>query len=203
MKTERIFREILIGVLEGKERFFQKEISQKCEISIGLVNKTIKKLELAGSLQIFKRGFSIIDPNKILLYWATRRNIQKEASGYYVKTSIEQIEKTLPSPVIFTAFSGWKLLKKRTPADYREIYVYVYENERKMIEEWLKEKKPAKGPPNLFIIFTKDKHLVKNSKNNIAPLPQIFVDIYSISSMMGKYFLNDILEEYPQLRFGV
>ncbi|MEM2927996.1 MAG: hypothetical protein QW303_02125 [Nitrososphaerota archaeon] len=203
-KEEKILREILIGIKEGKETFFQKEISEKCNVSIGLVNKVIKKLELQNSLQRKNKGFSIIDPSKILLYWAIKRQIKKEINEkYYIKSTIETIEKTLPACAIFTAFSAWKLLTGRVPADYREVYIYVPKKEEKMIKLWLKENKIFKGPENLFIIYINDDHLIKNSKKNIAPLPQIFVDLYSIGGISSKYFLKDILETNPEFKFEV
>jgi len=196
-KEEKILREILIGTMEKRERFYQKEISKICKVSIGLVNKVINKLEGQGSLQRKTKGFSVIDPNKILMYWSTKRNLNGEVSEkYYIKKSVTEIEKTLPNCVIFTTYSGWKLLTERTPADYREIYVYVPIEKKELMRVWLKENKPSKGPENLFIIYTDDEHLIKNSKKNIAPIPQIFVDIYSLAGISSKYFLKDMMEVY-------
>lgn len=191
----------MTSVLSEKARFQQKALSKKCKVSIGLVNKTIANLERAGAVQRAGRGFSVIDPNKILLEWATSRNLQKEAKGFCIRKTTGDIEKTMPACAIFTAFSGWRLLTKRTPADYREVYIYVPEKDRWMVEQWLKDNKPVKGLKNLFIIYTNDAHLLKQSKKNIAPAPQIFVDIYSIASLSSKYFLRDILEKYPELGF--
>jgi len=196
-KEEKIFREILIGMLGKREKFYQKEISEICKVSIGLVNKVVSKLEEQGSIQRKIKGFSVIDPNKILMYWATKRNLNKDLSEkYYIKKSVTDIEKTLPNCVIFTAYSGWRLLTGRTPADYREIYVYVPVEKKELMRLWLKENKPSKGLENLFIIYTDDEHLIKNSKKNIAPVPQIFVDIYSLAGISNKYFLKDMMEVY-------
>jgi hypothetical protein len=197
-KEEKILREILMGTMEKRERFYQKEISKTCKVSIGLVNKVINKLEGQGSLQRKTKGFSVIDPNKILMYWSTKRNLNGEVSEkHYIKKSVTEIEKTLPNCVIFTAYSGWKLLTERTPADYREIYVYVPIEKKELMQVWLKENKPSKGPENLFVIYTDDEHLIKNSRKNIAPVPQIFVDVYSLTGISGKYFLKDMMEVYP------
>ena len=43
-RYEKIYREILIKMLEKKEKFTQLELSKKCNLSLGLVNKTIKNL---------------------------------------------------------------------------------------------------------------------------------------------------------------
>lgn len=202
MKIERIYREILIGVIERKEKFYQNGLSKECEVSIGLVNKTIKSLEKIGAIQRLTRGFTIIDPSKIILQWAAKRKIREEIDeSYLIKKPVTEIEKTLPGCVIFTAYSGWRLLTDRVPADYREVIVYVPKKEKEMISLWLKSNKPSKGPKNLSIIYTSDNHLIEKSEDNIAPVPQIFVDLYSLASPSSKYFLKDILELHPYFKF--
>ena len=204
LKEERIYREILIGVQRKKGLFYQNRVSKECGVSIGLVNKTIKKLERQSSIQKKVKGFSVIDPSKVLLYWATRRNIQKDVSTKFcIKKDISSIEKTLPSCVIFTGYSGWRLSTGRTPVDYREVYVYMKKKDEDKIDLWLNENKPSKGLENLFIMCIDDLHLINNSEKNIAPIPQIFVDLYSMGGLSSKYFLNDILDVHPEFKFEV
>lgn len=196
-QLEKIYREILIGVLEKRKKFTQKEISKNCGVSIGLVNKTTKKLSEAGAIDIHRRFFRVIDPSKILFDWAVKRNIKNDISEKYcINKPVTDIEKSLP--FIFTAYSAWRLLTKSVPFDYREIYIYVPEEKKNLFELWLKDKPIVKKPENLFIIYTNDKHLIRNSKKNIAPIPQLFVDIYSLGGLPGKYFIKDILGKYPE-----
>ena len=77
-KYERIYREILNGILNKKEKFSQLELSKKCYVSIGLVNKTLKKLKEIGAVEIFPMQFRILDTSKIIFDWATKRNLNKE-----------------------------------------------------------------------------------------------------------------------------
>lgn len=106
-----------------------------------------------------------------------------------------EIEKSLP--FILTGYSAWHLLSKSAPFDYNSIYVYVPKNQQKLFDIWLKDKPTAASKENLFIIPTGDRHLIENSKRKIAPLPQIFVDIYSLADIQSKYFIKDILDKYP------
>jgi hypothetical protein len=61
----------------------------------------------------------------------------------------------------------------------------------------------GKGKENLFIIFTDDSHLIKNSEKKIAPIAQIFVDLYGLSDMESKYFIKDILNKYPIFKMEI
>jgi len=201
-KYERIYREILNGILNKKEKFSQLELSKKCYVSIGLVNKTLKKLKEIGAVEIFPMQFRILDTSKIIFDWATKRNLNKEVSEkYFIDMKTAEIEKSLP--FILTAYSAWRLLTKSIPFEYSKVYVYVPETQRDIFKMWLKDNPVKKGRENLFVIFTEDKHLIENSKKKIAPLPQIFVDIYSLPEFESKYFIKDILEKYPQFKIEI
>ena len=196
MKNEKIYREILTGILEKKEKFTQLELSRKCNVSLGLVNKIIKRLAEIGAVDIQRRQFRIIDSSKILFDWASKRRIKREISeSYCIDMDISEIEKSFP--FIFTAYSGWRLLTGSLPFDYDEVYVYVPAEEKKLFKIWLQDKPIKKGRENLFVIFTDDEHLIRNSRKKIAPIPQIFVDIYNLSSIASKYFVKEMLEKYP------
>jgi len=200
-KYERIYREILIGILNKKERFSQLELSKKCYVSIGLVNKALKKLREMGAVEIFPMQFRVLDVSRIIFDWAAKRNINKEISEKYsLNMDIKEIEKSLP--FILTAYSGWRLLNKNAPFEYQKIYVYVPEEQKDLFKIWLKDKPLTKRKENVFVIFTSDKHLIENSYKKIAPVPQIFVDLYSISEFESKYFIKDILEKYPLFKIG-
>ena len=201
-RSEKIYREILIGVLNKKERFTQLELSKRCSVSLSLVNKVLKNLSEIGAVDILHMQFRIIDSSKILFYWATKRNIQKDISKKYcINMSTAEIEKSLP--FILTGYSAWRLLSKSVPFDYNKVYVYMHKNQQRLLDIWIKDKPVTTGRENLFIIITDDKHLIENSKRKIAPLPQIFVDIYSLSDIQSKYFINDILNKYPLFKIEV
>ena len=195
MKYERIYREILIGVLERKEKFTQLELHRKCSVSLGFANKIIKGLADIGAVDIQRRQFRIIDSSKILFDWASKRRIKREISeSYCIDMNIMDIEKSFP--FIFTAYSAWRLLTRSLPFDYDEIYAYVPIDEKNLFKTWLEDKPIKKGKENLFVIFTDDNHLIKNCRKKTAPVPQIFVDIYNLRSVASKYFVKDILEKY-------
>ena len=183
-------------ILEKNEGFTQLELSKKCHVSLGFVNKVIKKLAEIGAVDIQRRQFRIIDSSKILFDWASKRRIKKDLSeSYCIDMNIDDIEKSLP--FIFTAYSAWRLLMNSLPFDYDEIYIYVPIEEKKLFRMWINDKPIKKGKENLFVIFTDDEHLIKNSKKKIVPLPQIFVDIYNLRGIASKYFIKEMLDKYP------
>lgn len=193
---EKVYREILIKILKKKESFTQLGLSKECEVSLGFVNKIIKRLKEIGAVDIQRRQFRIVDSSKIIFDWASKRRIKKDVSEkYFVDMNINEIEKSLP--FIFTGYSAWRLLTNSMPFDYDEVYIYVPIEEKEFFKIWLKDKPIKKGKENLFVIFTDDKHLIKNSEKKIAPLPQIFVDIYSIGKLASKYFIKEILDKHP------
>ena len=112
-----------------------------------------------------------------------------------------ELEKSLP--FIFTGFSAWHLLRKKVPFDYNKVYIYIPKSEKNVFDIWLKDKPIINGRENLFVMFTDDIHLIENSKKKIAPIPQIFVDIYSLAGFENKYFINDILEAYPIFKIEI
>ena len=201
-KHERIYREILIGVLNKTERFTQLGLSKKCYLSISLVNKVLKNLVEIGAVEIFPMQFRVLDPSKIIFYWAAKRNIHKDITQkYYLDMKIIEIEKSLP--FILTAFSAWRFLRKSVPFEYNQIYIYVPESEKKLFDLWLRDKPVKKGHENLFVMFTDDRHLIEVSKKKVVPIPQVFVDIYSLAGFENKYFINDILENYPIFKISL
>ena len=134
-KKELVYREILYEVIEKKTRTMtQAELSRKLKISLSTVNNAIKPLVKMNALYIEKRCFKIIDPKKILYYWASVRNIEKDIIyKTRAEKQVKQIESEMPSHIIFTAYSGYKFKFKDVPADYSEVYVYADEETKKEI----------------------------------------------------------------------
>ncbi|MBO3769904.1 MAG: replication/maintenance protein RepL, partial [Candidatus Brockarchaeota archaeon] len=79
MKKERVYREILYGVLERKNQFFkQLELKEACKLSLSTVNYALKPLEQMNAIEKKRFGFSVLDPKKILLYWASIRRLERD-----------------------------------------------------------------------------------------------------------------------------
>ena len=125
-KIELVYRKILEEALEKKNRSFtQSELSSSLNISLSTVNLAINHLEKMGAVKIKVRSLEIISPKKILLYWASVRNVEKDII-YKTRSefSVPEIEKNMPNNIIYAAYSAYKLKFKDMPADYSEVYIY-------------------------------------------------------------------------------
>jgi hypothetical protein len=186
-KNEWIYREMLFRAIEKGDNFFtQKALSQSCGVSIGNVNKSLSALDKMNAIEKKPRGFSVINWKKILLYWASCRNLEKDiVYQTRVDENVIGIEKSLPQ-VLFTAYSGYKFAFGRVPADYSEVVVYGDGTE---IKERFEKKAGQKheGRYNL-IVLKSDPHLERFKK---APLAQIYVDLWN----MGTWYAEDFIKE--------
>ncbi len=188
MKKERIYREILYRVLEKNERKIkQLELSKICEVSLSSVNYALKPLERMNAIEKKRFGFLILDPKKILFFWASIRNLDREiVYKTYLDKGVEKIESELPANVVFTAYSAFKFKFNKIPAEYSEVLVY---GKKEDFEDRF-GKENLKFKPNL-IVLDLDKHL---ATFKIAPLAQIFVDLWNLRSWYAKEFLKKLEE---------
>lgn len=185
LQKEIIYREILYQVLEKKIfTFTQLALSKQFKHSLSTVHGALKPLQQMGAVQIKLRSFEVIDPLKILYYWASLKNLQKEIV-YRTRISlpVKEIEKSIPDNTIYGAFSSYKLKFKDVPADYSEVYVYGNAEE-------IKKRFPQSNemmPSNLFVL-EKDKFMGEYGKT--TTLAQTFVDLWNIKEWYARDFLD-------------
>lgn len=181
-KGDRVLRQILYAAYERGESFMsQKALARVCELSIGMVNLVIAKLERLGTIEKKPLGFKIMDPKKILIYWASKRDLAKDVVyGTFRPLSVTEIEAQMPPGAIFTGYSGYRLKFGAEPTDYEEVYVYADPREvrrRFSAQEGYKK--------NLFVL-SPDPHLERVSEAGIAPLAQIYVDLWQLGSAANR-----------------
>lgn len=188
MRKERIYREVLYGVFEGKARFFkQLELSRVCKLSLSTVNYALKPLEQMNAIEKKRLGFSVLDPKKVLLYWASIRRLEKDiVYQTYLDEPVEKVESSVPANSVFTAYSAFKFKFERVPSDYGEVVVYGLR--RDFERRFGKENSLMK--PNLLVLNL-DEHL---AKFKIAPIAQIFVDLWNLRSWYARDFLKETEE---------
>lgn len=182
-KGDRVFREILYKVYEQGERFMsQKALARACELSLGMVNFLIAKLERFGAIEKKPLGFRVIDPKKILLYWAGKRDLAKDiVYNTYSPLSAADIETQMPPGAILTTCSGYRLRFGEVPVDYDEVYVYADSREVKR-----KFPKRVTYRKNIFVLRS-DPHLERRSEEGIAPLAQLYVDLWQLGAPANKF----------------
>src|SRR3989344_1686160 len=178
-KLELVYREILSGVIGKRRSFTQAGLSRSLGISLSTVNHAISPLKKMGAVRIKKRSFEVVDAKKILLYWASIRDIEKDiVYRTRAEGSAAEIEKNMPSDVVFGAFSSYKFMLKKMPADYSEVYVYSNN-----IAELKKRFPESKNTPSLFVL--------KKEVEEMS-LPHLFVDLWNMKEWYAKDFLREL-----------
>ena len=77
-KFERIYRELLLCSLRDVSLVRQENVASECAVSLGLVNKTVRKLEVAMAVEATRRGVRVLSPARLLNLWATERDLGKD-----------------------------------------------------------------------------------------------------------------------------
>lgn len=182
-KIERVYREILFKAFEeGKRELTQKSLSESCRISIGNVHYSLEPLENMNTIEKKAKKFLILDPKKILIYWASIRNPTKDVLyKTHSDKSLRTIENEMP-PCLFTAYSGYKFRWGEPPADYSEVYVYAD------AEEIQDRFPPQEGRNNVFALKW-DEHLRKFEE---TPLAQIYVDLWNLPTWYAQEFIKSL-----------
>lgn len=192
-KKEIIWRYLLTTAMDKKQLIFtQKDVAKTFNISTSTVFNALKVPRKLGAIEVTGRFFRLIDKEKLLILWATMRNIQKDIYySTYVSDTPEKIEGLMPADCIFGAFSAYRLKYQDAPADYDQIYVYSNN-----LQEIKKRFPPAKTPfpgrklaKNLFIMKP-DSYL--NAFGSVTPDTQTFVDLWNIPKWYSKDYLDSL-----------
>lgn len=182
-KEERVLRQILYQYYELDTRFTnQKALAEICGISLGTVHPIVDRLTKLGAIEKKPLGFRITDPVRVLLYWANVRNLHGDISGK-IETSLStsRVEAELPSSSVMTAYSALKRKIGDIAREYKEVYTY---GSITKIKQTLKE---FPGHTTLVIVLKPDDHLLKISQDGVAPLGQIYVDLWQLGNPAKPY----------------
>ncbi len=187
-RTEEVFREILYQSFEKKNKVLtQMQLSKELRMSLSNVNLALKQLEKMGAVNIKQRNFHVINAKKILYYWASARNVEKDIIyKTRIELSVHEIENKMPADIVFGAYSSCRFKFKESAADYSE--VYVYSDDLTEIKRRFPENNKL---PNLFVL--KSDSNIRNY-GNTTTIANTFVDLWNLKEWYAKEFIK-ILEE--------
>lgn len=192
IKKEIIWRELLFQVRENKKnKFTQKEIAEKFNVSLSTVFNSLKTLRKSKIIRVTGRFFVLEDYRKLVYLWASERNLDKDIyyRGYSLK-SASFLEGVVPPEATFALYSGFKQVYKQAPADYDHLYFYLDPSLLDKAVERL-DLRMEKNKENVFILKADDWFL-----EYPQPLPeQIFVDIWNAPEWYSKDFLKYLEEK--------
>jgi hypothetical protein len=180
-KIEIVYREMLYTAIEKKnKRLTQAYLAKALDISLSTVNLALKPLIRMNAVRTRPMMMEIIDIKKILLYWASKRNLGQDiVYSTRISKPVKEIEKEMPDDVVFTAYSAYKFKFKEVPADYSEVYVYGTEDIKRRFKE-------DKVNPNLFVL--KKDNAERYGKT--ATTANLFVDLWNLR----EWYANDFLK---------
>jgi hypothetical protein len=198
-KFERVYRELLLCSLREVRLVRQEDLASVCGVSLGLVSKTVRKLEAALAVEATRRGVRVLSPARLLNLWAAERDVGGDVWRSFRLDPVSEVEGRLPRDVLVTGFSGWVGVSGRRPAEYDRLYFYVRDMESYELWFGFRKGRVRRVNPNVFVLRVDDEHLFRSSEKGFACVPQIYVDIYSVDGPEASPFLRDIAFVHPSL----
>lgn len=186
-KIETIWHYLLNTALEKKQyKHTQKDLAQLFKYSISTVNHALTAPASIGAVRKESKFFVLENFQKLLYYWASVRNLQKDIIYQtYYQGNVLSIEGLLPPESIYACYSAAKKILKEPPADYSKVYFYLAE---KRINSLVKRfPKIQAGEANIFVL--KEPPTMKNY-GQITTLPQTFVDIWNLKDWYAQDFFQ-------------
>lgn len=187
-KIELIWREILETGVKNPN-FEQKRLALKLGFSTSTAFAALKPLREIGAVEVSGRGFKLVNFAKVLMFWATHRQLARDIIYQTrVDLSVMEIEGLVDNQSIFGAYSAGRILLGEAPTEYDKVYLYALS-----FLELEKRFPKIKGNPNLFVLKA-DPFLERFG--NVAPVSQIFVDLWNLPDWFSADFLNALKEKF-------
>ena len=185
-KIEYIWRELLDRVIEERNPGFTiTELAKKYSLSTSVVNHALIPLRNLNIVKINKTSSKVVDWERLLFFWATRRSLKKDIIySTFSPLPVYDREGLMPPEVIPTGYTAFRYLLNKMPADYDHLYFYSNK-----IEKIIKRFPKSKRPPNIFILKP-DPYLLESKKLRFA---QLFVDLWNQPEWYAREFQLETL----------
>ena len=180
-KIEYIWRDLLDRVIEqGNPEFTLTELAGKYSLSTSVVNHALIPLRQLKIVKIFKTRSKVVDGERLLFYWATRRNLAKEII-YSTDSDLPAVEREglMPAGVIPAAYTAFRYQLGQPPADYD--HIYFYSDQPELVAKRFPE---SQRPANTFILKP-DPFLLQAKRVGLA---QLFADLWNLPEWYSKDF---------------
>jgi hypothetical protein len=185
-KTTRLLRILLI---RPESVWTQISLSNESNVSIGLINRVIKKLYELEYIDLDQnKKISLKNPTKLLDLWRENYSyLNNEVQGFYSPLSWKEYEERLVEYMskrnidryAFTLFSGAELISPFVKT--RQIFFYFSGNREHLTKET--ELKPVTSGANIIILKPYDEGIYygiqKVQKRNVVSNIQLYLDLYN------------------------
>ncbi len=187
LKIEYVWRELLYQAIEKNNPTFSISLlAKKFSLSTSVVSHALFPLKELKIVNVRKIGSEVRDVERLLTFWATRRNLKKDLIYQsFSPLSVFERETLMPPDVYPTAYSAFRLYFDDAPADYENIYFYtsdLYSVKNRFPES-------PKKQPNIFIL-QEDPFFKVYKKTTLA---QIYADLWNLPEWYTKDFLEGVL----------
>jgi hypothetical protein len=184
-KIETIWHHLLYKALTDKQwKFTQKNIAGEFGYSLSTVHHALEIPAQMGAVRKAGKFFLLEDYQKLLYYWASVRNVERNiVYKTYFDKSVFEIEGLVPSDTVYAAYSSARRILGESPADYAKVYLYVKDNFIGKVEDRFPL---SDGLPNIFVMKMPD---VMFSYGSITTMPHTFVDIWNMADWYSKDFI--------------
>ncbi|MBI3577402.1 hypothetical protein HY086_05180 [Candidatus Gottesmanbacteria bacterium] len=187
-KIEIIWREILEKAAKTAT-FEQKQLAEKFHFSTSTVFAAVSPLRDIGAIAVTGRNFRITNLEKILLFWATHRRINRDiVYQTHAEMPVMEIEGLIDNHTIYGAYSAARILLKAAPSEYDKAYFY-----HKDSKELRQRFPPSSNAPNIFVLKA-DPFLPSYGKT--SPLSQTYVDLWNLKDWYADEFLRALKEKF-------
>ena len=187
-KIETIYHHLLYSA-QAKEvyRHTQQAVARQFGYSLSTINLALSVPTQIGAVRKESKYFVVADFKKLLYYWASVRNLEKDIYyRTYMDLPVTEIESLVPPHSIFGGYTAGKHILKEPPADYDKIYFYTALPQAEMEKRFpLDHRRTAnvyalKLPPTLAVYGA------------YSTLPQTFVDIWKLSDWYAHDFIQSL-----------
>lgn len=195
-KIETIWQEILQEALnKGIFKHTQQEMAEKLGFSLSTVNHALNVPTQIGAIRKESKFFILEDLKKLLLYWASVRNLARDIMyATYIDLPVLEIEGRAIPESIFAGYSAARHLLGESPADYSAVYFYLQSDNLEKFQERFPIN--TKATPNVFAL--KAPKYLPHTQEGTA-LVQTYVDIWNLKDWYAKDFLHALEEKIDGL----
>jgi len=195
-KIETIWHHILYSALANKTyRHTQKELANNFSYSLSTVNHALKMPTQIGAIRKTSKFFVLQNFQKLLYYWASVRNLEKDIIYLtFADCHILELEGLIPTNSIYATYTAARKLLGHAPADYSKIYFYSPKKDLDIVKKRFPFQKDAE--PNITVLT---KIPIMNKYGSQTTLIQTFVDIWNLKEWYSKDFINSLEEKINEI----
>ncbi|RDV82332.1 hypothetical protein DXX99_07930 [Ammonifex thiophilus] len=195
---EQVWRHVLAESRErGRAEFRQKDVAGELGLSVSTVHAALEVPRRAGAVEVWGRGFRLVDWRKLLTVWAVFRNLEKDVVWEArLRYPADRVEGDMVPQARFSGASAFKFRYGYAPADYDEVLVYLEEEHLPELEGRFRVHIRPAGE-TLLRVLRPDPRLPRR-----VPPEQVYVDLWQSHPWWTAEFLRYLEEELGKERAG-